>query len=143
MKIVLDTNVIFSALHSKRGALHKLLVWLFKNDKHCSVVSNSLVLEYIDVLTRDDSMNYYEHLDRDDICLFVDSICSISYHQEIHFLWRPFLKDIKDDMVLEVAVNANADAIVTFNLKDFRGVSKKFGIEVIKPKDFLKKRGIK
>jgi len=34
---------------------------------------------------------------------------------EIFYLWRPQLKDIKDDMVLKVAVNGQADVIVTLD----------------------------
>jgi len=68
---------------------------------------------------------------------FIDGICLISYYQEIDFLWRPFLKDKDDDMVLEVAVNGAADWIVTYNRKDFVGVEKYFGIRVVSPADFL------
>ena len=55
---------------------------------------------------------------------------------EIFFLWRPFLKDPKDDMVLELAVEAEVEYIVTHNLKDFNGVEH-FGIKAITPKEFL------
>ena len=72
---------------------------------------------------------------------FIDDICLISYHQTIHFLWRPFLKDSNDDMVLEVAVNANVRAIITFNPKDFKGVKEQFGIDILTPKEYLIKVG--
>ena len=42
----------------------------------------------------------------------------VSEHRRIFFLWRPFLKDPKDDMVLELAVEAEVEYIVTHNLKD-------------------------
>jgi len=137
MKIVLDTNVILSALYSSKGASHKLLVWLFESQKKYNVISNTLVLEYTDVLTRTRNMQHYSHLSQDEIESFIDDICTISYHQKIHFLWRPFLKDNNDDMVLEVAVNSGAKAIVTFNSKDFKGVKEKFDIDIITPKTFL------
>jgi len=76
------------------------------------------------------------------ILAFIDDICLISYHQSIHFLWRPFLTDSNDDMVLEVAVNANAGAIITFNPKDFKGVKKSFGIDIFTPKEYLIKIGV-
>ena len=142
MKIVIDTNVILSALYSKYGASHKLLVWLFESKKKYSVVSNTLVLEYLDVLTRSKNMKYYTHLGRDEVEHFIDDICLVSYHQKIHFLWRPFLKDSNDDMVLEVAVNSGAKAIVTFNPKDFKGVKEKFDIDIISPKIFLQNEGV-
>ncbi len=141
MKIVIDTNVILSALYSDKGALHKLLVWLFESKKKHSVISNTLVLEYTDVLTRSKNMKHYSHLTKDEIESFIDDICTISYHQKIYFLWRPFLKDSNDDMVLEVAVNSGAKAIVTFNPKDFKGVKEKFDIDIISPKIFLQHKG--
>lgn len=142
MKIVIDTNVILSALYSNQGASHKLLVWLFESKKKHSVISNTLVLEYTDVLTRIKNMKYYSHLDKDEIESFIDDICTISYHQKIYFLWRPFLRDTNDDMVLEVAVNSGAKAILTFNPKDFKGVKEKFNIDIISPKIFLKNEGV-
>ena len=44
--------------------------------------------------------------------------------QKIFFLWRPFLPDPTDDHVLEVAVAAGCDAIVTYNKRDFRDIGK-------------------
>ena len=142
MKIVIDTNVILTALYSNKGASHKLLVWLFKSDKKYNVISNTLVLEYTDVLTRTKNMKHYSHLNKDEIESFIDDICTISYHQKIYFMWRPFLKDSNDDMVLEVAVNSGAKAIVTFNPKDFKGVKEKFNIDIISPKIFLQNKGV-
>lgn len=142
MKIVIDTNVVLSALYSKRGASHKLFVWLFEFEKKCNVVSNTLVLEYVDVLTRSKNMKHYSHLNKGDIESFIDDICTISYHQKIHFLWRPFLRDPNDDMVLEVAVNSGAESIITFNPKDFKGVKEKFDIDIMTPKIFLQNKGV-
>ena len=142
MKIVIDTNVLLSALFSRKGASNKILVWLFSQEKKYSVISNTLVAEYEDVLTRDENMQHYNNLSRSDINAFIDDLCLISHHQKIYFLWRPFLRDSNDDMVLEVAVNAKAGAIITFNPKDFVGVKEKFGIEILSPKDFLEKIGV-
>jgi len=141
MKIVLDTNVILSALLSNRGASNRLLVWLFSNKNKYNVVSNTLVTEFEDVLTCNKNLKQFNNLTKDDILSFIDDICLISYHQDIHFLWRPFLKDSNDDMVLEVAVNADVGAIVTFNPKDFVGVKKYFGIDIFTPKEYLIKIG--
>ena len=137
MKIVIDTNVVLSALLSKKGASNKLMVWLFQQKKKYSVLSNTLVTEFEDVLTREKNIKLFNKLTRDDVLSFIDDICLISYHQDIHFLWRPFLKDKNDDMVLEVAVNANVGAIITFNPKDFEGVKESFDIEILTPKEYL------
>ena len=142
MKIVIDTNVILSALYSSKGASHKLFVWLFESQRKYAVVSNTLILEYTDVLMRTIHREHYRHLNTREIERFIDDMCTVSHHQKIHFLWRPFLKDVNDDMVLEVAVNAGAEAIITFNPKDFKGVKEAFGIDIMTPKIFLQNKGV-
>jgi predicted nucleic acid-binding protein len=56
--------------------------------------------------------------------------------QKIHYLWRPFLPDPKDDHVLELAIASQVRNITTFNVKDFKGVDK-FGVNILRPKDLL------
>ena len=65
----------------------------------------------------------------------------MAHHRTIYYLWRPFLKDAKDDMILEVAVTSQSRFIVTFNPKDFGGVEQ-FGLEVLGPREFLQRRGV-
>ena len=59
----------------------------------------------------------------------------IKHRQEIHYLWRPVLRDPDDDLILEVAVAGGCDSIVTFNIKDFKG-SERFGIRILSPREF-------
>ncbi len=70
----------------------------------------------------------------------LDYLCQVGCQQQIYFLWRPRLRDPKDDMVLEVAVAGQCDAIVTYNKKDF-AEAKSFGLDLFTPKEFLKKIG--
>jgi len=51
---------------------------------------------------------------------------------KLHYLWRPQLVDVADEMVLETAINGRADCIVTFNAGHFVPASK-FGVDVIPP----------
>jgi predicted nucleic acid-binding protein len=74
-----------------------------------------------------------KHSDINDI---IDYLCSVAEHHKIHFLWRPFLRDPSDDMVLELAVESGASYIVTFNLKDFEGISG-FGVSAVTPQEFI------
>lgn len=67
----------------------------------------------------------------------LDFVCSVAYHQAIFFLWRPALRDPGDDMVLELAVAAGADFVVTFNTRDFAG-SERFGLRVVRPGELLR-----
>ncbi|QOP46781.1 putative toxin-antitoxin system toxin component, PIN family [Sulfurimonas paralvinellae] len=142
MKIVIDTNVVLAALMAKKGISNKFMIWLFENPEKINVVSNTLVTEFEDVLLREKNRKLYEHFSKDDLHSFIDDICLISHHQKINFLWRPFLKDIKDDMVLETAFNAGSEYIITYNTKDFVGVEDKFSIKIITPKEFLKITGV-
>ena len=141
MKFVIDTNVVLSALFSKNGASHQLLHWLFQQEERVKVVSIPLVLEYEDVLTRPENLNRYPHFTKNEIGLFIDDICAVSRHQNIYYLWRPFLSDPKDDMVLETAFNGKADYIITHNVRDFRNVPGTFAIQPISPGDFLAATG--
>jgi predicted nucleic acid-binding protein len=70
----------------------------------------------------------------------LDYVYSIARLRKIHFLWRPFLSDPKDDMALELAVAAGCKIIVTYNKADFTGVEK-FGIRVMTAREFLKEIG--
>lgn len=67
--------------------------------------------------------------------------CSVAHHHRIFFLWRPFLSDAKDDMVLELAVKAQCRYIVTYNKRDFRGVEQ-FGLQALTPKELLESIGV-
>lgn len=136
MKIVLDTNIIVAALMSRNGIANALLIKLFEMDQKINVVSNPLVLEMEAVLKRNENKVSCGNLDDNAIDLFIDDLCLISHQQKINFLWRPFLHDPQDDMVLETAFNSQAEIIVTYNLKDFTGVEHYFGIKIMTPKEF-------
>ena len=82
-------------------------------------VSVPLVLEYEAVARR---QSREPELTHDEIDTVLDFVCRVAHHRQIFFLWRPCLRDAKDDMVLKVAVEAGCAYIVTFNLRDFVGV---------------------
>jgi putative PIN family toxin of toxin-antitoxin system len=132
LQIVLDTNVIYAALRSKRGASYRLLS-LLDSDKFQINLSVPLVIEYEDVLKRKiDSLTFTERK----IDQFLDYLCIAGNWHEVYFLWRPILKDPEDDMILELAVRAGCQYIVTYNKQDFQGVDK-FGIQLATAKEFL------
>jgi len=89
------------------------------------------------VAKRQASVLGLSHSDIDDL---LDYLCSVANLREIFFLWRPFLRDPRDDMVLELAVESECDAILTYNQRDFAGIEA-FGIRVITPREFLKEIG--
>jgi len=68
---------------------------------------------------------------------FVDGVAALVHPVTSHFVWRPQLKDPGDEMVLEAAVNGMADAIVTFNQRDFDPAASRFGVQILLPRDVL------
>lgn len=131
-QIVLDTNVLVSALRSNRGASFKILS-LLRDGKFKIHLSVALVCEYEDVLKREEIgiKLTVEEIDR-----LIDILCLLGEKNNIWYLWRPLLSDAKDEFVAELAINARVDAIVTHNVKDFRNI-RRFGIEVLTPGEFL------
>jgi putative PIN family toxin of toxin-antitoxin system len=131
-RIVLDTNVLLSALRSQLGASYRL-VSLVGEGLFDIVVSVPLILEYEAVAKRQSRQLRLTHAEIDDI---LDYLCQVGLQREIFFLWRPVLRDPKDDLILEVAVESESDYIVTHNVKDFAG-AERFHVKVIGPKGFL------
>ncbi len=136
-QIVIDTNMIFTSLKSRRGASFKL-VSLIGSGLFEINLSVPMVIEYEDVLTRYQDQPVFS---RTDIDHFLNYLCSQARHHDIYFLWRPVLKDPSDDMILELAVTSRSDCIVTFNKQDFAQASR-FNIQIATPKEFLKSRRI-
>ena len=132
MKIVLDTNVLFAGLYSSRGASHQVLR-LIDSGRLTPVISVALLFEYEDVLRRNSAMLSLSPMQ---IEVVLDNLCALGVFQKVYFLWRPYLKDPKDDHILEVAVASRTRTIVTHNLKDFAGCEK-FGIQAIPPQKLL------
>ena len=135
-RIVIDTNVFISALRSRRGASFKLLSMLGGSAFDISI-SVPLVLEYEALAKRHARALGLDARTIDDI---LDYVCQVARRREIFFLWRPFLKDPNDDLVLELAVESESEFIITYNRRDFAGIET-FGIKVLTPKEFLQKLG--
>jgi len=131
--IVLDTCVFISALRSRQGASFKLLS-LIDSKRFEFYLSVPLVLEYEAVAKRISRNIGLTHSDIEDV---IDYLCTNGKHRQIHFLWRPNLKDPGDDFILELAVESECDYIVTHNLRDFVG-TEKFKIKVITPQELLR-----
>jgi putative PIN family toxin of toxin-antitoxin system len=132
--VVIDTNVIYAALRSNLGSSYVILAAMAEGQVDYAV-SAAIVFEYEDVLKRPKSQLVFTEPEIDQI---LDSIVALGNRHSSHFLWRPFLKDPKDDMILELAVVSASDRIITHNIKDFKG-SSKLGVEAITPLEYLKK----
>jgi predicted nucleic acid-binding protein len=112
---------------------------MIDDDKFQIAISVPLLIEYEDVLKRKSRNISLTHDEIDDI---LDYICAVADKREIYYLWRPFLKDPKDDMVLELAVESQSHYIITYNLRNFKRIEQ-FNVRAISPKDFLEMIGEK
>lgn len=133
MKIVLDTSVLVSAARSRQGASFAL-VSLVPDLRFKICLSVAVYTEWQAVFSRP------EHLPMgttpDTALAFIRYLASMAHLQDIHFLWRPFLRDPDDDMVLECAVAAGCAYIVTHNVRDFRR-TEQLGVRAMTPAEFL------
>jgi putative PIN family toxin of toxin-antitoxin system len=135
MKIVLDTDVVVAALRSPSGASAEL-VRLARRNQIRLAASASLFIEYESVCGRQEHIEA-AGLVAEDIPVFLDALASLVEPVPIHFLWRPQCRDPADELVLEAAVNAQADALISFNLKHFTAAAHRFGLRLSQPGPFL------
>ena len=96
-------------------------------------ISVPLALEYEAVLVRHAASLGLRRTDAEGL---VDYLCQVAHRQDIHFLWRPTLTDPRDEFILELAVAASCEAIVTHNVRDFAGAAN-FRARVPAPSEFL------
>lgn len=130
--VVLDTNVIIAALRSRRGAsfaiVHRIgQAWV-------PLISVPLIIEYEAVAKREAN---HVKIPESTVEAIIRAFCFYGKETDIHFLLRPSLPDAGDEFILELAVAGRADAIVTHNVRHFRG-AERFGIPVMTPFEFLK-----
>ena len=137
VQVVLDTNVLVTGLRSRRGASFRLLSLVGADRRFEINLSVPVVLEYESTLKRPGKT---PGLTEEDVDSMLDYLCSVGHYREIYFLWRPVLRDPKDDMVLEVAVEASCEFVVTHNLRDFRGIER-YGVRPVSPSEFLREIG--
>ncbi len=137
MKLVLDTEVVVASVLSERGASRQLLLRVVDGLLK-GAVSVPLMLECESVLKRSKILKA-SNLTENDMDVVLDQLAASMEHVEMFFLWRPMLRDAGDDMVLETAVNGQADTLVTFNVADFGDAPRRFGIELIRPGDMLRR----
>jgi putative PIN family toxin of toxin-antitoxin system len=128
---VLDTDVLVASLRSSLGASRQLLLGAL-NRYFDLLLSVPLMLEYEAVLTRPEQLSACG-LTSKEVERILDDLASVARPVRLAFRWRPQLSDPNDDMVLETAVNGNADAIVTFNQRDFEGIDASFECAVLLP----------
>lgn len=137
MRLVLDTNVVVAGMRSSLGASAALMILLFQG-KGVMLLSVSLALEY-EAICMMPVHRLAANASEGEVRNLLDTMFDIVEPVEVHYQWRPQLSDAADEMVLETAVNGRADAIVTFNRRDFGDAPARFGIGVLSPADALRR----
>ncbi len=133
---VMDTDVLVAARRSRAGASNALLGHA-EQRAFVMLTSVPLFLEYEAVLTRAVHL-LASRMTGVQVTGFLDYLAGFVEPVKFHYLWRPQLGDVADEMVLETAINGTADAIVTFNVRHF-GPAARFGIDVIRPDEAIRR----
>ncbi|MFA5122508.1 putative toxin-antitoxin system toxin component, PIN family [Zavarzinia sp.] len=136
--MVLDTTILVAARRSRQGASNALLRAVDAGAVRM-LVSVPLFMEYEAVLSRAEHL-LAARLTVREVSGFLDYLAGLVEPVRLHYLWRPQLGDIADEMVLETAINGRADCLVTFNTRHF-GPAARFGIEVIRPDEAIRRIG--
>jgi putative PIN family toxin of toxin-antitoxin system len=137
MRLVLDTAVMVAAIRSDSGASRRLLMAALER-RLTLLASVPLMIEYQAVMTRPEHLAA-SRLSIEDVSVLLDAVAAMAQPVRLAFLWRPAVRDPDDDMVLEAAVNGRADAIVTFNIRDFDKAAEHFGVEVVLPREAVRR----
>jgi len=137
MRLVLDTNVVVAAMRSPSGASAELVRRAYGR-KVVILANVALALEYESICLLPEHVEASE-LSADEALAFVDVVVALCEPVESHFIWRPQLRDPADEFVLEAAANGRADAIVTFNGRDFSPATMDFGLELYLPSQVLRR----
>lgn len=115
--VVIDTSVLINALIGKKGPAREVLRQCLLGNM-TPIVSTALFLAYEAVSQRQKIKDLCP-LTENEIKQFLAAFFSVCEWVQIHFLWRPNLREENDNFLIELAVAGNADVIVT-NKKDWK-----------------------
>ena len=135
--MLLDTDVIVAAIRSNTGASAEIVRRVLQGELVMEV-SVAMVLEYEEVVTRREHL-LAGNLSEVEALTVIDALAALALPINIHFRWRPQLRDADDEMVLEAAINAQDRTIVTFNTRDFAMAAGRFDVALATPAQFLEK----
>ena len=135
-RFVFDTDVIVAAMRSPTVASAALLTEVL-NGHLVMLASVPLFFEY-EAKCVLPVHQMAAGLNPDQAHLFINGLAALVEPVKTHYLWRPMLRDPNDEMVLEVAVNGHADALVTFNLRDYGTAPQMFDVDILTPANALR-----
>ena len=134
--IVVDTNILVSALISASGPSRELLRRCLQG-KYNPLISNALFSEYNDVTKRTHILELCP-LTPDEIGELLNAFYSVCRWVPIYYLWRPNLSDEGDNFLIELALAGNAKCIITNNAGDLKNAELRFpGLHILGPEEIL------
>ena len=131
----MDTDVIVAGMRSPSGASAAILR-AARDGRTELLVSVPLALEYEAICSKAEH-RLASGLSAREVDVFVTAVIVMAEPVVTYFRWRPQLRDPCDEMVLDAAVNGRADALVTFNIRDFGSVPPQFGVELLLPREAI------
>ena len=132
---MLDSDAVVAAMRSPTGA-SAAIVRAVRRKQATLLLSVPLAMEYEAVCRRSEH-RMEAGLSERQVEIFLNAIIAMAEPVTTHFLWRPQLRDPNDEMVLEAAVNGRAEALVTFNVRDYGTAASQFGVEVLLPREAI------
>jgi putative PIN family toxin of toxin-antitoxin system len=130
LRVVLDTDVVAAGFMSATGMSRRWIEAAIRGEL-ILIASLPLALEYQEILARADVLER-AGATSEDARNFIDLLLASANDAGRAFLWQPSLPDPDDEMILETAINGQAQWIVTFNVRDFRAAAE-HGIFVGRP----------
>jgi uncharacterized protein len=130
-KIVIDTNVIVSAL-IQRSYPNRIINDLFIENKFQLCVSDELMAEYYEVLARPKFAKFQDFFARAEALLVDIETKATKFVPSIKL---DLISDVDDNMILEIADECEADFIITGNTTDFTFSTYK-QTKIVTPKEY-------
>ena len=135
--MLFDTNVVVAAMRSPGGA-SAALVRAARQGLVTLLATVALALEY-EAVCREAEHKRASGLSDHEVDIFLDVLIALPHPVATHYTWRPQLRDPADEMVLEAAINGRADVLVTFNVADFGTSPSNFGVELLLPREAVRR----
>ena len=130
-KIVVDTNIIVSSL-IQRSYPYKIIYELFVDDKFLLCVSEEVMAEYYEVLSRPKFARFPDFFNNAKSLLADIETKAKRFTPNIKI---DLISDKDDNMILELAESCLADFIITGNTNDFTFPAYK-QTKIVHPKEY-------
>ena len=139
-KVVIDTNIIVSALMSSKGSYSRKIVEKVFNGELTPLMGEALFNEHIEVTNRWSIFKscVLSEEERQELLQAYMNCCQWC---KIYYNWRPNLRDEGDNHIIELAVSGGASCIITKNIKDLRSGELFFDkLRIITPDEFIEEK---